>query len=117
MMKKFLKVLWILFSVVVLCVTLFSYDKELGNDSGIFLVYGMLFLSFPSSIIIAGLITLLVLLQENLGIPILDLIGNTYVGFLVMWLLFFLCGYYQWFKFVPWVWRKWMKKNVKMRTR
>ena len=113
MTKKYLNLLWILVSVLVLLVTLFYYDKETGNDSGIFLVYGMLVLSFPSSIIVAGTIALLVLLQENLGIPILDLVENTYWGFFTMWLLFFLFGYYQWFKFFPWIWQKWVSKRSK----
>lgn len=110
MTSKIFKVLWVLCSLAVLCVTLYSYDPQTGNDSGIFLVYGMLFLTFPAGFIVAGGITLLALAQEALGIPLLDLIDNIYLGFVVMWLLFFGLGYLQWFKFIPWLWHKWFKK-------
>lgn len=93
--------------MAVLSITLYKYDQQAGTDIGIFLVYGMLFLSFPISIIVAGGIFLLVLLQEKLGVPILDLIGSNYLGFAVMWLAFFLAGYLQWFKFLPWLLNKW----------
>lgn len=111
MLKNSLKSLWALLSVVILCITLYTYDPEVGSDSGIFLVYGMLILAFPSSLVVAGLVTTLVLLQETINVPILDLIGNTHLGFVFLWFLFFLCGYYQWFKFLPWCWRKWLNRG------
>lgn len=113
MVYNAMKILWILLSMAVLFITLFSYAKPDGNDSGIFLVYGMLFLSFPSSLLVAGTIAICVILQERLGVSFLDLISNNYLGFTILWALFFSCGYLQWFKFVPWVWRKWVRRKEK----
>lgn len=107
MFIQLLKALWVLCSVAILGVTLYSYVSHTGSDIGVFLVYGMLFLAFPSSLLVAGLIALLVFIQERLGVSLLDLIESNRAGFCVMWLAFFTVGYWQWFKFVPWLWCKW----------
>ena len=41
------------------------------------------------------------LLQEQLEVPLLDLIDSNYVGFPVMWLAFFVADYLQCFVLVP----------------
>lgn len=107
MLINTLKIVWVLCSIAVLVVTLTRYAPASASDIGVFLVYGMLFLAFPVSLLVAGLFALLALLQEQLGVPLLDLIGSNYVGFLVMWLVFFVAGYVQWFVLLPWLWRKW----------
>lgn len=101
-----IKVSWVLCCVVVLAMTLYAGAPKPGNDIGIFLMGSMLFLAFPISILVAGLATLLILLQESAGAPFLDVIGSGYVGFGVTWLVLFVAGYWQWFKLVPWLWRK-----------
>lgn len=106
-LTKALKALWLLCCVFVLGVTLYRYVPNSGSDIGIFLVYGMLFLAFPVGLLIAAIFALLAMLQENWGMPLLDLIGSNYVGFCVMWLAFFAAGYWQWFVLVPRLWRKW----------
>lgn len=106
MQAKALKIVWVLCSVAVLAVTLARYIPGPASDIGVFLAYGMLFLAFPVSLLVAGLFALLALLQEQLGVPLLDLIGSNYVGFSVMWLAFFVAGYVQWFVLLPWLWRK-----------
>ena len=40
-------------------------------------------------------------LQEQLEVPLHDLIDSIYVGFSVMWLAFFVAGYLQCFVLVP----------------
>jgi hypothetical protein len=107
MSAKVLKVVWILCSVAVLVVTLVRYAPGPASDIGVFLVYGMLFLAFPISLLVAGLFALMALLQEQLKVPLLDLIGSNYVGFFVMWLAFFVAGYLQWFVLLPRLWRRW----------
>ena len=102
-----LKIIWILASVFLLVVTLFRYTPDPANDIGIFLLYGMLFLSFPTSLLVAGLLALISLLQDNLGVPLLDLISSNYAGYFLMWLLFFAAGYVQWFVLLPWFLKKW----------
>ena len=113
MQAKVLKVVWVLCSVAVLVVTLVRYAPNTESDIGIFLVYGMLFLAFPVSLLVAGLFALLVLLQEQLGVPLLDLIGSNYVSFTVMWLTFVVAGYLQWFVLLPWLWRKWEARRAR----
>jgi hypothetical protein len=112
MLAKVLKIVWVLCSVTVLVVTLVRYAPGPASDIGVFLVYGMLFLAFPVSLLVAGLFTLLALLQEQLGVPLLDLIGSNYVGFSVVWLAFFVVGYFQWFVLLPWLWRKWKARRA-----
>lgn len=113
MLTKVLKMVWILCSVAVLVVTLVRYAPGPSNDIGIFLVYGMLFLAFPVSLLVAGLFALTALLQDQLNVPLLDLFGSNYVGFTVMWLAFFVAGYLQWFVLVPWLWHKWKSRQAR----
>jgi len=111
MLSKVLKTLWVLCSVAVLAVTLVRYDHGPASDIGVFLVYAMLFLAFPVSLLVAGLFSLMALFQEQFGVPLLDLIDSNYMGFVVMWLTFFLAGYVQWFVLLPWLWRKWRNRR------
>lgn len=103
---QIVKIVWVLCSVAVLAVTLTRFAPDSASDIGIFLIYGMLFLAFPVSLPVAALFALLALLQEQLGVPLLELISSNYVGFSVMWLVFFIAGYVQWFVLLPWLWRK-----------
>ena len=96
-----LKVLWVLASVGVLATTLYLYDPRTGRDADLILVYGMLLLAFPSGFFVAALFALLATLT-----PIVDAnYGPTVIA--VIWLAFAAAGYVQWFKFLPWVVRKW----------
>jgi hypothetical protein len=110
MLAKVLKVVWVLCSMAVLAVTLTRYAPGPASDIGVVLIYGMLFLAFPVSLLVAGLIALMALLQEQLKVPLLDAIGSNYLGFCVMWLAFFVAGYLQWFLLLPWLWRKWKRR-------
>lgn len=112
MLAKALKIVWILCSVTVLIVTLVYYAPGPASDIGILLVYGMLFLAFPISLLVAGLFALLALLQEQSGIPLLDLIDSNYLGFFVMWLAFFTAGYAQWFVLLPHLYRRWKARRT-----
>ena len=113
MLTKVTKVVWILCAVGVLAVTLARYAPGPGNDIGIFLVYGMLFLAFPVSLVVAGLFALMALLEEQFGVALLALIGSNFVGLVVMWLAFFAAGYLQWFVALPWLWRRWKTHRVR----
>ena len=113
MMAKVLKIVWVFSCVLVLVVTLLRYAPGSASDIGVFLLYSMLFLAFPVSLLVAGLFALLAWLQEQLGVPLLDLIGSTQVGFSVMWLAFFVAGYWQWFILAPRLWRKWTARRAR----
>lgn len=111
MLVKVLKIGWVICSLLALVVTLTRYAPGPASDIGIFLIYSMLFLAFPVSLLVAGLFALLALIQEQLGVPLLDLIGSNYLGLSVMWLAFFVAGYLQWFVLAPWLLRKWKARR------
>lgn len=112
MVAKVLKIAWVLCSVMVLIVTLIRYVPGPASDIGIFLLYGMLFLAFPASLLVAGLFAVMALQEDFFGVPFLDLIGSNYTGFSVMWLAFFAAGYLQWFVLLPSLWRKWKARRA-----
>ena len=101
------KVIWVVCSVAVIITTLINVSNPSGvNDIGVFFVYAMLFLSFPVSILIAGFLTCLVIVQDRFGVGVLSLIESRSLGFSLMWFLFFVVGYLQWFVFLPFVWQR-----------
>jgi hypothetical protein len=94
MILKILKALWIGAAVFVFAVTLYAFDGKPNSDIGVFFAWYMLFLSFPS-----GLLVSLVhaALDEGLSITI----ETSYLSFVLDWVGFFALGYLQWFKLVP----------------
>ena len=110
-MKRFLtlslavKLGWSLLAVGVLFFTLFLYDgTPATSDAELILVYGMLTLSFPASLIISLVLSVIGYLVGvwggNFSIPFNHLI------IVVEWLVFLGLGYLQWFVFLPWLWHK-----------
>jgi hypothetical protein len=113
MFTKALKIVWILCSLAVLVVTLAHYAPGQSSDIDIFFMYGMIYLAFPASLFVAGLFSLLVFIQEQSGVPLFDMDSLNYVYFSVIWLLFFVTGYAQWFMLLPWLWRKWKARRAR----
>ena len=107
MILKIIKSLWIAATVFVLAVTLYAYDGKPNSDIGIFFAWCMLFLSFP-----VGLLVSLahVALYDGLSVTI----ETSYLSFIVDWLGFFVLGYLQWFKLVPYLIDK-LRAQVKKR--
>ena len=94
------KSLWLGTAVLVLFVTLYAFDGKPNSDIGIFLVWSMLFISFPASLIYAGLFSVVALIMETfLSTPI----PTTYLSLTIDWVAFFILGYLQWFKLIPYV--------------
>ena len=87
---KVLKALWIGATVFVLAVTLYAFDGKPNSDIWIFLTWLMLILSFP-----AGLVGSLV--YSVLGV------NFSYLSLALMWAGYFVLGYLQWFKLVPYL--------------
>lgn len=112
MLAKALKTAWVLCCLTVLVVTLARTTSGAVGDIGEFLVHGMLILAFPASLLVSGLLASLVLLQDEFGVPLLDLIASNYVGHSVMWLAFFVSGYLQWFVLLPKLWRAWKQRRA-----
>lgn len=97
--KLALKVTWVTCSLLVLWATVEAFDGRPNSDAELFVVYGMGALAFPS-----GFLTFPALLA-------LDAIRGgasevTCTWLVIEWCAFSLAGYWQWFKLVPWLYRK-----------
>jgi hypothetical protein len=80
----------------VLAVTLYTFEGKPDNDIGIFFAWCMLFLSSPGGLLVS---LAHVALYEFLSVTI----ETSYLSFLLDWIGFFVLGYLQWFKLLPYV--------------
>ena len=99
MIFKIVKATWIGVAILVLLVTLYAFDGNPSNDIGIFFVWSMMILSFPSGLIVS---LMHVVLYEYFSITI----PQAYLSLTLSWVGFFILGYLQWFTFVPYLIRK-----------
>ena len=97
---------WIVLSFYVLFMGLYPFGGK-NTDVYVFLLYAMLLLTFP-----IGYLSWFIFLHIS---DLVNLLwdGVTFTGpyFLIVWLVFFLPGFWQWFILVPYVSRK-IKKLV-----
>lgn len=91
---KVVKVTWLAVAFAILIIELFVFDDRPGWGSGILTARYMLALSFPSGLVVPWTH---VLLDEVFSIYFE--LSREYL-FLV-WLCFFITGYWQWFKLTP----------------
>jgi hypothetical protein len=104
-----IKWLWSGCSLAVLFATLYFYDGKPNSDADVLLAYGMLFLSFPTGVLLASVTGLFGYLAYTVyGYTVL----TSYWSISITWFFFFAVGYYQWFKLVPWLWRKWKTRRI-----
>jgi hypothetical protein len=104
------KVGWSLLSIGVLFFTLHLYDGTPStSDAELILVYGMMTLSFPASLIISIILSVTDYLAGawggNLSIPL------NHLTIIIEWLVFLGLGYLQWFVFLPWAWYKFRSRK------
>ena len=109
-MIRALRILWIIASIAMLIVTLLFYNPTLGRDADLLMVYGMLFLCFPSGFLVAGLFASLAILEESLKIPFLNMDYGS-MSIFIIWFCFFVVGYIQWFKLLPFLIDKWQSRQ------
>ena len=96
---------WLTACCVVLVFTLYAYSPGPQSDAGVLFAGAMSVLTFPSGLLISGGIAALAVLGDgNLPEPLGNLPPS--VGLLVLWLVFCMVGYFQWFRLIPWLWRK-----------
>lgn len=100
---RIVKGLWIVGTITVLLVTLYAYDGKPNSDIEVLLAWAMIFLSFPSGLIFAGLFSLV---ADSLNRLFNIVIHTSYVSLVLSWMGFLLLGYLQWFKLIPWLVRK-----------
>jgi hypothetical protein len=107
MLVESLKVCWTLSCVLILILALCAYTPGVPCDIGRFFVNWMLVLTFPIGVAIAGWIVLLAMFQASVGMVFLDLNGESSICCSLTWLVFFLSGYWQWSRLMPWLWGEW----------
>jgi hypothetical protein len=104
-MMRAAKLGWVGLCILILAVSLYLGDPGVKRDIDIFLVWSMLVLCFPSS----GLIVLLFagasyLLYQHFSIaPSAERATTFYAYLFLTWLAFFVVGYIQWFKLLPYL--------------
>ena len=104
-MRRALLTVWLVMCVTVLAFTLYAYAPGPRSDAGVLFAGAMSALTFPSGLLVSGAVAMLAELNDgNLPAPIGDLSPS--IGFTVLWLAFCMAGYLQWFKLLPWLWRR-----------
>jgi len=97
-MARWLKIAWVLIAFAILAICLVLHDERPNSDADVLLGYAMLTLSFPIGVALAAGIGLLGrLLFEAMGY----VFTTSYASMVIVWLVFFVAGYLQWFVFVP----------------
>ena len=105
LIKWTIESLWVVAAILVLFVTMHSYDGQPFSDIWIFLTWFMLILSFPAGLVVS-------LVHFTLGVALSITIETSNLSLILEWGAYFLLGYFQWFKLVPWSWRKWNARRV-----
>ncbi len=104
-MVKLLKIAWFILCILVVMVTFYFGDTVNGRDIDVFLIWSMMILSFPSSWIIILLYSgITYLLYSLFSVSLTAYSDYMFYGYLfLIWITFFVVGYLQWFKFLPWM--------------
>src|SRR4051812_47018019 len=91
--------LWAALAVLLLVLSLWYYDGTPNSDAELLLAYGMLALSFPSGLLVGG--------AFFVTFKACGLVAKTsYLSIVIIWCTLSALGYWQWFKFTPWVSRR-----------
>lgn len=110
MALRYIKYGWIVATVIVLLVTIYFFDGEPNSDIDVFLIWSMLVLSFPGSIVCALLFSgVAYVLYQVAAITV----PTTYLSILLLWGAFFLVGYWQWFVLGPRLVKRFSKQMKK----
>lgn len=96
MLIKIAKALWIGAAVFLLFVTLYGFDGKPNSDIGIILAWYGLFLSFPAGLLVS---LMHAVLYDGFSITV----ETSYLSLVLDWLGFFVLGYLQWFKLLPYL--------------
>lgn len=105
MTSRALLAVWLMMCCAVLAFTLYAYAPGPRSDAGVLFAGAMSALTFPSGLLVSALIAILATFNnDSLPAPIGDL--PPWIGFTAVWLAFCAVGYLQWFRLIPWLWRK-----------
>ncbi|MCG7905023.1 MAG: hypothetical protein JAY95_00700 [Candidatus Thiodiazotropha taylori] len=107
-MIKYAKVTWIVLSVTVLITTLIYFDAQANSDAETILLWGMLVLSFPISLLCALIIsTFNYILFHVMGL----VVTTSVVTMVSVWIVYFALGLWQWFSLIPEVIKRNRREN------
>jgi hypothetical protein len=96
--------MWVALTACVLFVTVYGFDGKPNSDIGTFLAWVMLGLTAPLGLLVP-------LFHVCLYEAVLLSIPTSYLSLSLDWLGFFMLGYLQWFKLVPFLIRCWKSHN------
>lgn len=97
------KWLWIVCCIAILLAALYFYDGKPNSDAEVLLAYGMLILSFPFGLLLS---TVVGILGYWLYVFFGYVLTTNYWSLFITWLCLFMVGYWQWFRFLPWIIQK-----------
>src|SRR2546422_9441495 len=89
---------WITLTVLVLFVSLYGFDGKQNSDIGVFFVWSMLILAFPSSLLVALFFTGLSIAVDELFSAV---IPTSCWSLSIGWVCFFVGGFLAWFVVAP----------------
>lgn len=117
--QRITKISWLILSIAIVAYALILINPKqprAGEEIGMVIGYPMLILSFPSSFLIIYLYYGIARLFDNFGWSILPHSGaiSFYLLYFIFWFGFFIGGYFQWFKLVPFLARR---KKIEDRKR
>lgn len=104
-MRRILLLVWSAVCCAVLAFTVYAYAPGPRSDAGILFAGAMSLLTFPGGLIVSAAIAVVTMFYNGDLPPLLSDVPPA-VGFIFVWLAFYGVGYLQWFRLVPWLWRK-----------
>ncbi len=106
--------MWVGASVAALVVAMFVFDRSDNRDTDIVLLWVMMTLSFPVSVLCVVFFGALYwMLEATFAIQV----GSGRGEMLTTWLVLFGAGYLQWFYAAPAAWHKWRDLRDRQSTR
>ncbi|MDX9715707.1 MAG: hypothetical protein RBT37_09845 [Dissulfurispiraceae bacterium] len=115
---KFAKIVWSFLCMLVIIFTLKvpimdSQESDSYFAAGAFIIYPMMVFSFPSGYLWVSLYGGIIYTLDYFGLSVPFSFGRLdfYITNFVLWLGFFIVGYLQWFKLIPFIIEKWQNKK------
>ena len=100
---RYISLGWLVLALLVLAASLAAWDGRPNCDCEEVMIYGMLALGFPASVLAAGVVGLAFqFLHRSLGVTVATSPGEM-IG---TWALLTVAGYVQWFVLLPWLVRR-----------
>jgi hypothetical protein len=104
-----LRVVWLVLSVATLIYCQHAYDGTPNSDAEQVLIILMFILSFPASFIAGGIVVAAAFGEERVMHSSMHV---SRIEMLLVWFLFLVVGYIQWFILIPHAWSKWRSSHA-----